>query len=99
SDVQVLRLPQPHRDYGNTPRAIGSASAIAQEFDAIAYVDSDNWYEPDHLERMVELQLQTGAAVCSCARALHDLDGQMLGLCPEVDGETFVDTNCLFLTR
>ena len=25
-------------------------------------------------------------------------DGTLLGRCPEVDGEQFVDTNCLFLT-
>ena len=30
---------------------------------------------------------------------LHDLRGEVLGLCQEVDGDIFVDTNCLFLTR
>src|SRR4051794_24560005 len=43
ASVKVLRLPDAHRDFGNTPRAIGSVSAISQGFDAIAYLDSDNW--------------------------------------------------------
>ncbi|HYV35664.1 MAG TPA: glycosyltransferase [Gemmataceae bacterium] len=97
--VQVLRLPQAHQDFGNTPRAIGSVSAISQGFDAIAYLDSDNWYEPDHLQLLWEAHQRTRAAVCSSSRNLFDLEGSLLGACPEVDGEHFVDTNCLFLTR
>jgi hypothetical protein len=98
-DVQVLHLPQAHADFGNTPRAIGSVSAVAQDFDAIAYLDADNWYEPQHLELLCAAYQRTGAAICSSGRMLYDLDGQLLGPCYEVDGDTFVDTNCLFLTR
>src|SRR5262249_34074543 len=32
-------------------------------------------------------------------RNLVDLDGSLLGRCHEVDGEQFVDTSCLFLTK
>jgi len=97
--IQVLRLPQAHHDFGGVARAIGSVSAIGQGFDAIAYLDSDNWYEPDHVELLCAVHERTGAVVCSCGRTLYDLDGQLLGPCPEVDGDKFVDTNCLFLTR
>ena len=31
------------------------------------------------------------------ARDIYQPDGTFLGRCPEIDGETFVDTNCLFL--
>lgn len=97
--VEFLRLPSPHADCGNAARAIGSVSAVVRGFDAIAYLDADNWFAVDHLARLVELQANSGAAVCTCARNLVDLDGHLLGRCPEVDGETFVDTSCLFLTR
>jgi glycosyltransferase involved in cell wall biosynthesis len=97
--VLVLRIPGPHRDAGNAARAIGSVSAISRGFDAIAYLDADNWYEPDHLRHLCDAHQLTGAPVCSARRTLYDVDGNLLGPCPEVDGKRFVDTNCLFLTR
>jgi glycosyltransferase involved in cell wall biosynthesis len=99
AEVQVARLPGPHRDTGNAARAVGSVLAISQGFDAVAYLDADNWYEPDHVRLLCAAHADTGAAVCSAGRTLFDLDGNLLGPCPEVDGERFVDTNCLFLTR
>ena len=54
---------------------------------------------PDHLEQMVALHERTGAVVCTAARKLVDLSGRLLGACSEVDGEKFVDTSSLFLTR
>ena len=96
---QLIRLPKAHGDVGNAGRAIGSVSAICQGFDAIAYLDADNWFDPDHLASMVQAHETTGAAVCSSTRKLWQPDGAWLGICPEVDGESFVDTNCLFLTR
>jgi glycosyltransferase involved in cell wall biosynthesis len=97
--VQVLRLPRPHGDAGNAARAVGSVSAIAQGFDALAYLDADNWYDPDHLRLLLGEQVRAGAAVCSSGRALHEPGGALLGVCPEVDGEAFADTSCLLLTR
>jgi glycosyltransferase involved in cell wall biosynthesis len=99
SYVQFLRLARPHADAGNAARAAGTVSAICQGFDAVAYLDADNWYERDHLESLVVAQRQSGAAVCTSARNLVDLEGRLLGRCPEVDGERFVDTSCLFVTR
>lgn len=98
-DAQHLRLPVNAGDYGDTPRGIGSVLAISQGFDAIAYLDADNWYDPEHIATLVALHLQTGAAVVTAARNLHRLDGSLLGPCPESNGETFVDTNCYFLSR
>jgi hypothetical protein len=48
---------------------------------------------------MVRLHQRTNAAVCTASRKIVDLEGGMMGRCQEVDGEKFVDTNCLFLTR
>jgi glycosyltransferase involved in cell wall biosynthesis len=99
TDVLIAHLPGPHHDTGNAGRAVGSVLAACDGFDAIAYLDSDNWYEPNHLETLVSLQRATGAAVCTSARNLYEPGGTLLGRCPEVDGEKFVDTNCMFLTR
>jgi hypothetical protein len=97
--VQHIVLPRAHRDYGDTPRAIGSFSAVSQGFDAIAYLDADNWYAPDHIQAMVDLHLQARASVCVASRSLHRLDGSVLSPVGERgDGIDGVDTSCLFLT-
>src|SRR5439155_1872447 len=68
-------------------------------FDAVAFLDADNWIAPHHVEALLRLHVRTGAWVCSSARNLVRPDGSLLMRCPEVDGETFVDTNCLLFTR
>jgi glycosyltransferase involved in cell wall biosynthesis len=99
SEVRLIRLPFPHGDNGNAARAIGSIAAIADDFDAIAYLDSDNWFDARHIESLLRLQRQSGAAVCTSGRNLYDLEGDLLGPCSEVDGETFVDTSCMMFFR
>lgn len=97
--AQHIVLPVSHGDYGDTPRAVGSFSAVGQGFDAITYLDADNWYAVDHVESMIALSQRTGASVCVAARSLHRLDGSLLDAHGEPsDGATHVDTNCLFLT-
>ncbi len=97
--MQLIQLPQPHADAGNVGRAIGSVSAISQGFDAIAYLDADNWYQPRHLESLVALHHATNAAICTCTCTLHHLDGSLLGVSGACDGVTHVDTSCFFITR
>ena len=98
-DAQILRLPKAHADTGNVARAIGAISAVGQGFEAIAFLDADNWYEPTHIETLVNLHLSTKATVCTSSRNLYTPEGGLLGKCPEVDGARFVDTHCMFLTR
>ncbi len=98
-DSQHIVLSQGHADYGDTPRAIGSMSAIGQGFDAITYLDADNWYEPDHISSLVELHRSTGSAICTSMRNFHHVNGQKLATCLSSDGEIFCDTNCLMLFR
>ncbi len=97
--VQHIVLAKSHADAGNTPRAIGSLSAMNQDFDAIAYLDADNWYYPNHLEAMIKLHQQTGAAVCTASRTIHRLDGSLMGADGEYDKYNLVDTSCFFFTR
>jgi hypothetical protein len=97
--VEHIELPRAHADYGNTPRTIGSLSANSQGYDAIAYLDADNWLYPDHLGAMVELHERTGAQLCTATRTIHRVDGSLMFVDRESDGVKHVDTNCLFLTR
>jgi hypothetical protein len=96
---QHLVLPANHGDYGDTPRALGAITAINQGFDALAFLDADNWYEPDHIQAMVDLQAAEQADICTATRNLFTLEGELLGQCTESDGAGFTDSNCLFLTR
>lgn len=93
-----LTIPN-HNDYGDTPRLIGSCHVFTAGYDALVYLDGDNYFSEDHIENLVKVQERTGAAVITCGRTLRTLDDEVLGVCPETDGVNFVDTNCLFLTR
>jgi glycosyltransferase involved in cell wall biosynthesis len=61
-DVQHIRLPLGHADFGNTPRCLGALSALNQGFDGFAYLDADNWYHPEHAESLVEAAIRHDAA-------------------------------------
>lgn len=98
--AEHITLPRPHGDVGNTPRCVGSLVARNLDFDAIAYLDADNWYYPDHIESMVRLHRETGAAVCSATRNIHRLDGTMMYTDTfDSDGKQHVDTSCYFFAR
>lgn len=97
--LQVIQLPVTHPDYGDTPRAIGSVSALCQGFAAVAWLDADNWYKPEHIQTLVNAHETSGAAVCTSARDLYHLDGSYLGPCPETARGEIIDTNCYLVTQ
>ena len=96
-DVRHIVLPIAHGDNGNLARCVGAMAAAAEDFEAIAFLDADNWYRSDHLARMVELHRSTGAAVCTSSRSIHRPDGSVLfDRDPEAsDRPSYVDTSCL----
>jgi glycosyltransferase involved in cell wall biosynthesis len=96
--VVHIRVPN-HADYGDTPRMIGAAHAVNRGFDAVAFLDADNWYEPDHIEQLVRQMLTGRAAVVTATRHLWTDQGRSLGVCTECDGVTHVDTNCFLVTQ
>lgn len=98
-DVRHVKLPVAHGDAGDCARGVGAMAAIGEGFDAIAFLDADNWYEPQHLETMLSLYEETLADVCIARRKLHRVDGSLLYEDNSSDGEKFVDTNCYFITR
>jgi hypothetical protein len=97
--VRHLPMPWNHGDYGDTPRVTGALSAATQGYDAIAFLDADNWYEPDHIEALVARQRETGAHVVTATRNLLRQDGSLLGVCAASDGVGFCDMNCYLITR
>jgi glycosyltransferase involved in cell wall biosynthesis len=98
ADALHIVLPRAHQDNGNTARMIGAMSAMNQGFDAVAFLDADNWYEPDHIARMVALHRRTQADVCTAARWVVREDGSPMFVDWECDGVDFVDTSCFWLT-
>lgn len=99
-DLLHLSLPRGVADFGDTPRGVASIYAAGLGFDAVAYLDVDNWFHPGHVESLVTLAQSSGAAVVTSRRGFHHVDdGRVLAECLMSDGERFCDTNCLFLTR
>ena len=96
-DVEHMILPN-HADYGDTPRALAAMSAAARGFDAVCFLDADNWFEPNHVASLVSLHEQSGAEVVTSGRMLRRMDGSLLGPCKASDGQRFNDTNCYLIT-
>ena len=94
-----ILLGRNYQDYGNTPRLIGCYNAITQGADAIAFLDADNWFQPDHLEQLSHYTLANNLDACSSARMLHRPDGSVLGKCPVVNGRAYIDTSCLLVAK
>lgn len=98
-NVRHIKLPSAHADGGNCGRAVGSMAAISEDFDAIAFLDADNWYLSEHLEQLVALHEKTSADICFSKRNFHRIDGSYMREDVSSDGKNFVDTSCYFVTR
>jgi hypothetical protein len=97
--VRHLRLDRAHGDYGNTPRAVGGILAASEGFDAIAFLDADNWLDADHVETCIAAAASDPEADFVVARRrLVRADGSVLPVSARDDGDgSHVDTNCYFL--
>ena len=91
----VIGCPSNHNDYGDTPRSIGIQSSIAAGASLIALLDDDNWFAPDHIERAIETQSQTGAALIASGRTMVDLSGDPMGVCSVCGTRDFADTSAM----
>lgn len=93
-----ITLPHRHCDFGDTPRAIGAVDAVGCGYDAIGFLDADNWLDEEHVEACLELAQRKKASFVSTGRYLCHLNGRVMGVCGNCDGETFVDTSSMFFT-
>jgi glycosyltransferase involved in cell wall biosynthesis len=98
-NIDHVVLPRPHHDIGSTPRLVGCYHAIGLGYDAVAFLDADNWYRPDHIAKLASLCEATGAGFLSSGRMLCRPDGSQMGICPFTDADRFVDTSCMMFTR
>ena len=100
SGLTHIELGAAHGDNGNTPRYVGALVALAQGYDAVAFLDADNWLEPKHIERLVARQHDTGAAAVFSRRNVYLPDGTRVpGNDAEDESLAHVDTSCMFITR
>lgn len=98
--VRHLRLDRAHGDYGNTPRALGALLAASEGFDAVCFLDADNWYHPEHVSSCVAAAGLPGTDYVTSLRNLVRDDGSVMPLgCAEDVLGRHVDTNCFFLCR
>lgn len=93
--VRHLALDRGHANYGNTPRAIGALLAMAEGHDVIAFLDADNWLEPDHLEHCIAVHDRAGddCDYVLAKRHMRRPDGSILEIA-EQPGLFEGDTSC-----
>ena len=100
ANVRHIRLDLAHADYGNTPRCIGAQLAVAEGFDAVAFLDADNWYEPQHISACVDVALASRADYVVSGRSLNREDGSVLPWRSREDELVeHVDTSCFFMLQ
>jgi len=100
--VRHLRLDRAHADAGNTARGIGALLAVAEEFDAIAFLDADNWFDDRHVSSCIQTAHSTPEYpdFVVARRRLCRPDGSQLRDSIEEDERgQHVDTSCVFLLR
>jgi len=93
-------LPQANGDNGNTPRAIGGILADSYGYDAVAYLDADNWYEPTHIANLVAAYERNRTPLVCSKRLFCDMEGRMLAITePAEDANRHVDTSSWLVFR
>src|SRR4051812_45374809 len=68
SGLHVLTLPQRTGHSGWCSHRIYAALPMLLDADYVCYLDQDNWFEPDHVESLVQLARDTGSP---CVHALR----------------------------
>jgi glycosyltransferase involved in cell wall biosynthesis len=95
-----MALPQASADYGNTPRGLGGLLAESYGFDAVAYLDADNWYEPEHIQNLLKERDKTLNPLITCKRKFYDFKGDPLSAEEEDENaDLHVDTSCWLIFR
>ena len=90
-----VSLGSQHWNYGNTPRAIGAMLAIGEDVDAIAFLDADNTFDPDHIETCWSFaKYNPRLHYVAAKRRVVLPDGTVV---PDHEEPDFTDTSCFFL--
>ncbi len=95
-----VTLPKAHGDNGCTPRGIGSILAENYGYDAVAYLDADNWFYPEHIENMVAAHAASRRPIVCCKRTFHDLDGNLMPITEHEENiNKHFDTSCFVVFK
>jgi hypothetical protein len=98
--VRHVVLDRAHGDFGDTPRMIGLVLAIREEFDAIQFLDADNYVLPQHAAVAEALLNESGAHLLVLKRRFLRPDGSDLNFTIDEDEALqLIDTNCYLFTR
>jgi len=108
--LHVMVLPFPAGADGWLGHRIYASMAMLLDYDYIAYLDEDNFYEPDHLELLHHLLVQEKLDWTFSLRKILDTQGTFLTLdnCESLGNmshtvlawdDFLVDTSCYFLTK
>lgn len=96
--VRHVRLGIAHGDYGDTSRGIGAALALREGFEALCFLDADNYFLPAHVERLLETQRQTKADIVTSSLFHMRPDGSRIERDLTEDPTTHTDTSCYLFT-
>ena len=102
AEMQVIHmvLPENVGNSGATPRGLGGQYAFSQGYDAVAFLDADNWYEPDHIETAIKDLEDQNLDVVYTRRNIVFEDGDILQVDdPQDVGGVHVDTNCYIMSK
>ena len=100
--VRHIRLGKSHGDYGNTPRGIGAQLAISEDYDAVCFLDADNWYDKNHVQLCLQAALELTGQLQDCDYVVAKLrlvrpDLTVMDEFPAESGH--IDTNRFFMLR
>ena len=93
-------LPANIGNSGATPRGMAAQYAFVQGYDAVAFLDSDNWFDPDHIELAVKALEQDLRDVVFSGRHVIFPDGEILQANDPQDADgKHVDTSCYVFSK
>ena len=72
SKISILRTKFNHSDYGDYVRRLGTKLAIMKNYLAVTYLDADNFWESNHLKKVLEHYFKTKKNIIISKRFLID---------------------------
>ena len=95
---KFFTLPINHSGAGWAPR---NFAIMNTKHDLIAYLDDDNWYEPDHIESLYRTITDTKSDMCYTGTRLYDSNKKVVGerIHNDIPKAGYIDTSEIMHTR